>query len=52
VVVKYQQNYIDDAISLNTYQFGDYDDRVYTIELGIKDTTDTAKSASSLQIIH
>ena len=38
--------YIDDVISLNNYKFGDFVDRIYPIELEIKVTTDTARSAS------
>ena len=33
--------YIDDVLSLNNSKFGDYVDRIYPIELEIKDTTDT-----------
>jgi hypothetical protein len=36
---------IDDVLSLNNYRFGDLVDRIYPIELEIKDTTDTDKSA-------
>ena len=38
--------YIDDVLSLNNYRFGDFVDRIYPIELEIKDTTDTDRSAS------
>jgi hypothetical protein len=38
--------YIDDVISLNNSRFGDFVDRIYPIELEIKDTTDTDRSAS------
>ena len=38
--------YIDDILSLNNSRFGDFVDRIYTIELEIKDTTDTDTSAS------
>ena len=31
---------IDDVISLNNYRFGDFLNRIYPIELEIKDTTD------------
>ena len=37
---------IGDALSLNNYKFGDFVDRIYPIESEIKDTTDTAMSAS------
>jgi hypothetical protein len=38
--------YIDDVLSLNNCRFGDFADRIYPIELEIKDTTDTDRSAS------
>ena len=41
---------IDDVLSLNNYRFGDFVDRIYPIELEIKDTTDTDRSASYLDI--
>ena len=34
-------HYIDDVLSLNNSKFGDFADRIYLIELEIKDTTDT-----------
>ena len=42
--------YIDDVLSLNNCRFGDFVDRNYTIELEIKDTTDTDRSASYLDL--
>jgi hypothetical protein len=33
--------YIDDVLALNNSRFGDFVDRIYHIELEIKDTTDT-----------
>ena len=44
--------YIDDVLSLNNSRFGDFDDRIYPIELAIKDTThtDTRTSASYLDL--
>ena len=42
--------YIDDVLSLNKSKFGDYVERIYPIELEIKDTTDTVKSASYLDL--
>ena len=44
--------YIDDVLSLNNSRFGDFDDRIYPIELEIKDTThtDTRTSASYLDL--
>ena len=42
--------YIDDVLSLNNFRFGDFVDRIYPIELEIKDTTDTDTSASYLDL--
>jgi hypothetical protein len=42
--------YIDDVLSLNNSRFGDSVDRKYPIELEIKDSTDTDRSASYLDI--
>ena len=42
--------YIDDVLSLNNFRFGDFVDRIYHIELAIKDTTDTDTSASYLDL--
>ena len=44
--------YIDDILSLNNSRFGDFVDRIYPIELEIKDTTDTdiCRSASYLDL--
>ena len=42
--------YMDDALLLNNSWFGDFVDRIYTIELEIKDTTDTVRSASYLDL--
>ena len=39
--------YIDDVLSLNNSRFGDFVDRIYPIELQIKDSTDTDRSDSS-----
>jgi hypothetical protein len=41
---------IDDVLSLNNSRFGDFVDRIYPIELEIKDTTDTDTSASYLDL--
>jgi hypothetical protein len=41
---------IDDILSLNNSRFGDFVDRIYLIELEIKDTTDADRSASYLDI--
>jgi hypothetical protein len=37
--------FIDDVLSLNNCKFGDFVDRIYPIELEIKGTTYTARSA-------
>ena len=42
--------YIDGVLSLNNSRFGDFVDRIYPIELEIKDTTDTHRSASYLDL--
>jgi len=42
--------YIDDVLSLNNSRFGDFVDRIYSIELEMKDTTDTDRSASYLDL--
>ena len=43
-------SYTDDVLSLNNSRFGDFIDRVYPIELDIKDTTYTDRSASYLDL--
>ena len=42
--------YIDNVRSLNKSRFWDFVDRLYPIELEIKDTTDTDRSASYLDL--
>jgi hypothetical protein len=42
--------YIDDVLSLNNSKFGDFVDCTYSIELEIKDTTDTNRSASYIDL--
>ena len=42
--------YIDDVLSLNNSRFVDFVDHIYPIELEIKDTTDTDRSASFLDL--
>jgi hypothetical protein len=42
--------HIDDIISLNDSNVGDFVDRFYPTELQIKDTKDTAKSASFIAL--
>ena len=39
-------HYIDDVLSLNNSRFGVFVDHTYPIEVEIKDTTDTDRSAS------
>ena len=41
---------IDDVLSLNKSGFGDFVDGIYPIELEIKDTTNTDRSASYLDL--
>ena len=43
-------HYTDVVLSLNNSKFGDFVDRIYPIELDIKDTTDTDRSASYLDL--
>jgi hypothetical protein len=43
-------HYIDDVLSLNNSRFGDFVDCIYPIELEIKDTIDTDRSASYLDL--
>jgi hypothetical protein len=40
--------YINDVLSLNNSRLGDFVGGIYSIELEIKDTTDTDRSASYL----
>ena len=42
--------YIDDVLSLNNSRFGDFVDRIYPIELEIKETIDTDRSASYIDL--
>ena len=42
--------YIEDVLTLNNSKFGDYVERIYHIEIEIKDTTNTDKSASYLDL--
>jgi hypothetical protein len=42
--------YIDDVLSINNSRFGDFVDRIYPIELEIKNTTDTDRSASYIEL--
>ena len=42
--------YIDDVLSLNNSMIGNFVDRIYPIELEKRDTTDTDRSASYLEL--
>ena len=42
--------YIDDVLSLNNSRFGNFVDPIYPIELEIKDTADTDRSASYIDL--
>ena len=42
--------YIDDVLSLNNFRLGDFVDIIYPIKREIKDTTDTDRSASYLDL--
>jgi hypothetical protein len=46
----FMYRYIDDVLSLSNSRFGYFSDHIYPIELEIKDTTDTQKCASYLDI--
>ena len=46
----YSYRYIDNVLSLSNSLFGDYLHRIYPNELEVKDTTDTQKSASHLDL--
>ena len=41
---------LDDVLSLNIYRFGDFVDRIYPMELAIKDTTDRSVSYLDLHL--
>ena len=43
--------YIDNVLSLNNSRFRDFVDSIYPIELEIKDTTDTDRSASYIDLL-
>ena len=49
-ILNFTFRYIDDVLSLNNSWFGDFVDRIYPIELEIKDTTETDISASYLDL--
>ena len=43
-------HYIDDVLSLTNCNFSDFVDRIYSFDLEIKDTTNTAMFASYLDL--
>ena len=45
-------SYIDDVLSVNNSEFGDYVDEIHVTELETKDTKDTATFASYLTHRH
>ena len=49
-LISFTFRYIDDVLSLNNSRYGDFVDRIYPIELEIKDTTNTNTSASYLDL--
>ena len=48
--INFTFRYIDDVLSLNNSRFGDFYDSIYPIELEIKDTIDTDRSTSCLEL--
>ena len=48
--INLRYRYIEDVLSLNNSRFGDFVDRIYPIELEIKDITDTDRLASCLDL--
>jgi len=42
--------YIDDVLSISNYKFGDVVDHLYPVEIEIKDTIETAMSASYIAL--
>ena len=49
-MVFFSEMKIDDDLSLNNDRVGDYQHLIYPNEIGAKDTTDTQKYASDLEI--
>jgi hypothetical protein len=49
-IVSSERYILDDVLSLNNSRIGDFVHRVYPIELEMKDTTDTDRSASYLDL--
>ena len=50
ISLNFTLRYIDDVLSLSISKFGDYVERIYPIEVEIKDTINTVKSASYLDL--
>ena len=48
--LNFKFRYTEDVLLLNNSMFGDFVDRIYPIELEIKDTTYTDRSASYLDL--
>ena len=51
-LIKSSHSDIDYVLSLNNSKFADYVDRIYPIELEIKDTKDTARSGSYPDLLY
>ena len=49
--INFVLRYTDDVLLLNNSRLGDFVDRIYPIDLEMKDTTDTARSASYLDLL-
>jgi len=49
--VNFTFRYIDDVLSLNNSRFGDFVDRINTIDFDIKDNTDTTRSVPCLGLL-
>jgi hypothetical protein len=50
--INFVLRYTDDVLLLNNLRLGDLVDCIYPIDLEMKDTTDTARSASYLDLHH
>jgi hypothetical protein len=49
-IISFVVKLLYDVLSLNNTRFGDFVDRIYSIELEIKDTSDTDTSSSYLDL--
>ena len=47
----FRYRYLDDVLSINNQEFENYLDQMYTVELEIKDTTESTTSASYLDLL-